>query len=500
MPTIDGRPNILFIQSDQHSPFVTGCYGDNVVSTPNLDALAARGVIFDNAYCASPICVPSRMSLLTGRMPHENGVWTNSHILDSSIPTFAHSLGAIGYRPVQIGRMHFNGPDQLHGFAERRVGDHGPNFIGGIPADHGSLEGTAGPSRISLEKSGFGQSAYEVHDESVTEAAVEFLESHAAALASGETEEPFCAAIGLMLPHQPFVAREADYNEYLGLVPPPDHPEPLTDQTHPYLQWWRRNTGIEEVSEAEVMRARTAYWALVGSLDRMLGQIFDVLEKHNLLEDTLIIYTTDHGEQVGEHGLWWKQTFYEEAARVPMIVSWPSTLPRGRRCDRVVSQIDLNATLLELVDAPALPGSSGRAMTGIINDQGAAGWDDKVFVEYCTEPGDPAHSDGDRAFQNRMVRQGSWKLSYYHGFPPQLFNLENDPHEMNDLAANPEHETKRDELLALVLEDWDPDTIREQIEGLTAEGAVLKQWAQSVQPDDTHRWNLNPDDDHVDGG
>ena len=140
------RPNVLYIQSDQHNASVTGCYGDAVVRTPNLDGLAARGVVMDAAYCASPICVPSRMSLITGRYPYENEVWTNDHILDSAIPTYAHSMGAAGYRPVQIGRMHFNGPDQLHGFAERLVGDHSPNYIGSPrPVDHGALEGTRGP-------------------------------------------------------------------------------------------------------------------------------------------------------------------------------------------------------------------------------------------------------------------------------------------------------------------------------------------------------------------
>jgi choline-sulfatase len=494
------RPNILFIQSDQHSAFVSGCYGDDVVETPTLDALASRGVIFDNAYCASPICVPSRMSMLSGRMPHENGVWTNSHILDSGIPTFAHSLGAAGYRPVQIGRMHFNGTDQLHGFAERYVGDHGPNMIGGTPADHGSLEGTAGPSRVSLEKSGHGQSAYEVHDESVTASAVEFLEKHAAALDDGDTDEPFCVAIGLMLPHQPFVARKDDYNHFKGRVPPPDHPEALTESTHPYIAWWRKHAGIEEVTDEEIERSRTAYWALTSSLDRMLGQIIGVLERHNLLDNTLIVYTTDHGEQVGEHGLWWKQTFYEEAARVPMIVSWPDQLPQGMRNERVVSQIDLNATILDLVDAPALPGSSGRTMNGIINGQGADTWDDTIFVEYCTEPRDPAHSEGDKAWQNRMVRRGDWKLSYYHGFDPQLFNLADDPHEMTDLAATPEHAEKRDELMHLVLREWDPELVKEQIEQLTAEGAVLKSWASAVSPEDEYRWDLDPKMDHLDGG
>ena len=157
------RPNILYIQSDQHNPNVTGCYGETTVRTPNLDALASRGTIFTNAYCASPICVPSRMSLLTGRYPYENEVWCNTQTLSSAIPTYAHAMGAAGYRPVQIGRLHFVGYDQLHGFAERYVGDHSPNYMGSLhPVDHGDLEGTAGPTRVALEKSGYGQSSYEV--------------------------------------------------------------------------------------------------------------------------------------------------------------------------------------------------------------------------------------------------------------------------------------------------------------------------------------------------
>ena len=142
------RANLLYLHSDQHSPFVAGCYGDGLVHTPNLDRLAARGVVLDTCYCPSPLCVPSRMSALTGRHPFENEVWTNSHVLDSAIPTLAHSMGAGGYRPVLIGRMHALGPDQLHGYAERLVGDHGPNHLGGRGVDHGELTGTAGPARV----------------------------------------------------------------------------------------------------------------------------------------------------------------------------------------------------------------------------------------------------------------------------------------------------------------------------------------------------------------
>ena len=136
------RPNILYIQSDQHNPNVTGCYGETTVRTPNLDALAARGTVFTNAYCASPLCVPSRTSFLTGQYPHESEVWGNSHILNSGTPTYAHAMGAAGYNPVQVGRMHFVGYDQLHGFAERYVGDHISNYFGGLnPCDHGTLRG-----------------------------------------------------------------------------------------------------------------------------------------------------------------------------------------------------------------------------------------------------------------------------------------------------------------------------------------------------------------------
>ena len=131
MTTVSSRPNLLYIHTDQHNPFVTGCYGHPLVQTPNLDRLAAEGALFEHVYCNSPICVPSRMSMLTGQHPYQNDVWTNNHALDSSIPTLAHAMGAAGYHPILIGRMHSVGPDQLHGYAKRLVGDHSPTMWGG---------------------------------------------------------------------------------------------------------------------------------------------------------------------------------------------------------------------------------------------------------------------------------------------------------------------------------------------------------------------------------
>ena len=337
------RPNLLYIHSDQHNPAVSGCYGDPLVKTPNLDRLADRGTIFSNAYCPSPVCVPSRMSMLTGRFPYENEVWTNSHTLDSAIPTLAHAMGMAGYHPILVGRMHAIGPDQLHGYRERLIGDHCSNYHGGLPPDHGMLEGTQGPQRVSLQKSGTGQNSYQVHDEYVTAATVDFLNKIGTKNRSGLAEEPFCLTVGFMLPHQPFVARPDDYKTYAGRVKMPKHPAPYSDTLHPFFKWWREKSGTEHVPDQEVLRSRTAYWALVTCVDSMIGEIIDALDRNGLAQNTAIVYSSDHGEQVGEHGLWWKQTLYEDSARVPAIVSWPGTLPQGVHSDRVISQIDLNA-------------------------------------------------------------------------------------------------------------------------------------------------------------
>ena len=479
--------NLLYIHSDQHSAGVLGCYGDPVIETPNLDGLAAEGVVFENAYCPSPLCVPSRMSTLTGRYPCENAVWTNDDILCSGTPTLAHAMGAAGYHPILIGRMHAMGPDQLHGYAERLVGDHSSNYRGGVPCDHGKLAGTQGPNRISLEKSGPGQNAYEVHDEYVTAAAVEKLDELGIRKRSGLEPEPFSIAVGFMLPHQPFVARRQDYERYLGRVHPPDHPESFGDGLHPYFRWWRQRCGIEEVSGDEVIRARTAYWALVDRLDAMIGRILDALRANDLAENTLIIYSSDHGDHLGEHGLWWKQSFYEESVRIPLIMSWPGVLPPGVRCDRVADSLDLNATILDALGAPALPSSHGRSLLPLLRSESAP-WEDRVFSEYCTEEG----------CYHRMVRDGSWKLSYCHRQPAQLFNLHEDPQELENRVADPSCREVLELLTSAILDGWDPDAIRWQMRVNRTRLNIIDEWVRQTRPPEQYRWQLLPEMDFLD--
>jgi choline-sulfatase len=491
------RPNILHILSDQHSPFVAGCYGDRIVATPHLDRIAQRGVAFDAAYCPSPICVPSRMSMLTGRHPYQNECWNNSNILDSGIPTFAHALGAAGYHTCIVGRMHSLGPDQLRGYSERLVGDHSPNFEGN-PAGNpprGLLDGTAGPARVSLTNSGSGQGGYQVHDEYVTAAAVDWLTRYGierTSLGMVGSDQPFLLTVGYMLPHQPFVARREEFERYRGRVPGPRVPE-RTPPEHPYFTWWRERTGIEDVSPEEIERCRVAYWALVDRMDAMIGTVLRALEESGLAENTLIVYTTDHGEQAGEHGLWWKQTMYEASARVPLLLSWPGVIPEGQRCDRVVSALDVTATILDAAGAPALPQLAGRSLLGLVGASvppapsevavprpSPQEWEDVAFSEFCVEEG----------WNHRMIRSGPWKLVYYHYHRPQLFNLADDSDELHDLAEDPQHAAIRQQLTERVLDGWDPDWIKRKLATKAEDAKVLRAWARVTRPAEQYRWPI----------
>lgn len=487
------RPNLLYIHTDQHNPYVTGCYGDPLVQTPNLDRLAANGVVFENTYCNSPICVPSRMSMLTGRHPYQNEVWTNSHSLASGIPTLAHAMGAAGYRPVLIGRMHAVGPDQLHGYAERLVGDHSGNHIGGRGPDRGVLDGTAGPERVSVVKSGPGQSAYQVHDEYVTAATVDYLNRLGVKKRADGKLDPFSLTVGFMLPHPPYVARQEDYAVYADRMIMPQKPAPFDAVKHPFLRAWREHTGIVEVTEAEIRRSRAAYWGLVHRVDRMIGQILQALETNGLADDTLIVYTSDHGDMQGEHGLWWKHVFYEESVKVPLIVAWPGVIPGGQRCERVVSALDVNATILDALGAPPLPNSPGRSFLGLISKaRVATAWEDIAFSEYCADEYVPFKIDNGKTYQ-RMIRQDEWKLIYYHGLEPQLFHLAADPGELVDRAQDPACQAVRQALLARLLEDWNPEVIAVKMAGKRADNAVLRAWARQTNPPDQYRWELRPE-------
>jgi len=488
------RPNLLFLFSDQHAQRVAGCYGDGVALTPHLDALAARGVTFDNCYCPSPICVPSRMSMLTGRYPSAQHCWTNDDHLSTEAPTFAHALGAAGYRPTLAGRAHFMGPDQMHGYALRLVGDHSPNHAGLPRHDLGVLEGANDPWSVSVIRSGRGQSAYQLKDQASTDAAVEHLHELGRRQRGGE-DEPFALTVGWILPHAPFVATAEDYAHFDGRVGPPDLAPPATGDEHAWIGWWRRNRELGERTTDEIMRARTAYYGLVMRLDRMIGEVLAALESAGLADNTLVVYASDHGEQIGERGLWWKHTLYDESAKVPCVLAWPGRLPEGERRAAVTNLTDLTATMLDAVGAAPLPSAQASSFLDVARD-GSTPWLDATFSEYCTDTV-PAWTGG-MAVQQRMLRAGRFKLIYYHGYEPQLFDLEDDPREQHDLARSRRHQAVREQLLRQLLADWDPEAIARRMRERRREKDVLASWAGATRPPDQHRWPMTPDMNRLD--
>ncbi len=471
--------NLLFLFSDQHSANVMGCAGDEFAVTPNLDRLASRGVRMNNAYCPSPICTPSRMSMLTGRYPSDQQCWTNDDVLPSGCPTWLHSLGAAGIETGLVGRMHSIGPDQLRGYAWREIGEHSPNFPGVAWHDMGPLRGTNEPTPESLISCGAGQSAYELKDHDTTEAALKALDKIA------RNRERFAMTVGFMLPHAPYVASKKWVDYFMQKLQPPEIPAKTSNNS--WINWWRKNRGIEEVPERNSRLARAAYWGLVAVLDEMIGKILNKLDELGLSEDTLVVYASDHGDHLGERGLWWKHTFYDESAKVPMILAH-SSLSKGIR-EEVVSLIDLASTMTEAMGGESLPDSKGRSFWPLVT-KGKQKWENIAFSEYCTDSV-PSWTGG-RAVQQRMLRVDNWKLHYYHGDHLQLFDLLNDPKELNNLADMPDFAEIRETMLAKLLEDWVPEEIEKTMAKQRKNKDLLASWASKTAPKSSFLWPLKP--------
>jgi choline-sulfatase len=407
-------------------------------------------MVFDAAYCASPICVPSRMAFMTGRQCSRIGVYDNGSPLRSDIPTLAHTLRMQGYETVLIGKMHFIGPDQMHGFTRRPVGDEkvcghaieAPDWDAGDP--------TPAVMRSRIDRAGPGTTDPIEQDEDVLAAARAEIDRLAAA---GPDRKPVFLCISFNTPHFPLVVPEDYYARFAGKVAPPRIGPGGADE-HPYHRRIRRYFDVESLSEAEVMRARAAYFGLVAHLDDLIGEVLGRLDAHRDGFNPLVCYASDHGEMAGEHGLWWKCSFYEEAARVPLIIRWPGVVPAASRSGVPVSLLDLSATFAAVAGATAdnslfMAETDGDSLLPILIGQGM---DEEraVIAEYL------AHA---AATPIRMVRRGQWKYVYYHGESEELYRLDVDSHEEHNLACAPEHEAVRAELRATALRDWDPEAL-----------------------------------------
>ncbi|OGG56034.1 MAG: hypothetical protein A3F84_16065 [Candidatus Handelsmanbacteria bacterium RIFCSPLOWO2_12_FULL_64_10] len=479
------RPNLLLIMSDQHNPHVLGCAGDRVIRTPHLDRLAGQGVRFSSAYCGSPLCAPSRMTFLTSRRCSDIGVWSNGCVLDSETPTFVHNLSAAGYRTVLCGRMHFNGPDQRHGFQTRIIGDIGQprRFPGPERAVLGPIpRATVGQNRAAVEVAGPGRTAYQAYDEAVADACCRFL----AEWDNASESRPLALVVGYLLPHCPFICPPDLFHHYHDRIDLPRLPDGYLDRLHPAAMAYRQRRQFDDLTDEQVRVARAAYYGLVEHADRLIGRVLQALAQTRFGKDTILVYISDHGDMAGEHRIWTKSNFYEGAVSVPMIWSWPGHFSEGRTVNRVTSLLDVGPTLLDLLGAGPLPETAGRSLTGFLSGSGTvSGWPDEAFSEYCGLLGDRP---------GRMLRHGPYKLNHYHGYdPPQLFNIEKDPEELHDLRDDPAHAGILRQLHRRVLDGWEGDRIERAMADLDARRKEIVARAEKYRTPEQDFWDMPPD-------
>lgn len=473
---MDSRPNIVMVMTDQHAARIMGCAGDEFAQTPALDRLASEGTRFDNCYCPSPLCVPSRMAFLTGLEPHQSGVLTNDDYLASDIPTIAHAMGAAGYDCHLVGRMHFYGPDQNHGFAHRPIGDIGASYPGKSPPDIGVLTKGRGNRGAELEHSGAGETSYQAYDHAVIENAHATLRK--AQEVFEKTGRPYFLLISLFCPHPPYIARRSDYDAFAETLPDPRLGKPETEPIS--ITYWREAGEVGAVSTQAMRKSRAAYYGLVQMIDRLAVSVFDAVADQ---PNTLSIYTSDHGESLGERGLWWKSTMYDESAKVPLIIRGPD-FAQGAIDERIVSLMDLSATLLARAQAPNIPGHTGTDL------QGDEDWLDQITSSYY---GGLMNIDLP-PLQHRMLRVKNYKLVLCFGAPPTLFDLAKDPDELTNLADDPVYSRLLGYMSANLLEGWDPALIARQQTLTRARTGIIREWVKATDPPEPMRW-LDPNKD-----
>ncbi len=429
MTAKSNKPNILLIMSDEHDAAVTGCYGDSIVRTANLDQLAAEGVRFDNCYTNSPLCVPARQSFTAGKYISRIGVWNNEcYIRDDHIASLPRVMNEAGYASFLSGKMHYE-KTKRYGFTELFPANQ--STLGGIIKrrnfDDESVHTALWEKRVADFHPGEHSKILD-HDRRVTEHAVQFLRDRTA------DEGPFFLMAGYLAPHFPLIAPEDIYENYKDRVPMPVIPSGFLDKLPTNYKHLRRGFGLTNQTDSIVKKGREMYWSLVEWMDRQIGVLLDALRESAMAENTIVIYTSDHGENKGDHGLWWKNNMYEHSAKVPLIVHFPERWKGGQSREKVCSHVDLVRTLAHMAGAQTPEDWDGNSLIPYLDDE-AFPWKDFAISEYY------GHQI---ASGFTMYRTGTLKYVYHNRFDEdhpgerELYDLANDPHEFVNLADRPE--------------------------------------------------------------
>ncbi len=435
------KPNILFIMADQLAARYLPFHGHPLVKTPNLSRLAAEGVVFENAYSTSPLCAPARATVMNGLLPSRTGVYDNAAEFPSAIPTWAHYLRREGYKTCLSGKMHFVGPDQLHGLEERLTTDIYPADFGWTPDWRLRQERIDWwyHNMTSVLQPGIAEITNQLEfDDDVCFQAIRKVYDHA----RFNADKPLALMTSFTHPHDPYAARKQFWDMYKDAdIDMPRTPHRQKQQLDSHSQRLYEMSAMDDytVTEQDVRSARHGYYANISYVDNLVGQLIDVLEKTGMLDNTIVVFTSDHGDFLGERGLWYKMSFLEPSAHVPLLI-WQPNRFKARRVKEPVSLADILPTLADIGRGGSLQLArkvDGRSLLSLLQGK-PENPDATAWGEYLAEGAvAPLY----------MLRRGHWKFIHSPVDDDQLFNIDDDPEETTNLAdSNPIAKTFRAEV------------------------------------------------------
>ncbi len=416
------QPNVLFLMTDEHSPNALACYGNNIVKTPNLDAIAASGTMFTNAYCQDPICVPSRVSLITGMMPSKLGVRGNQDSLFYSA-TLPNIFKKAGYTTEWYGKEHWGNSNIALGF-----GGGNEALMEEISLSYQEARKFAKDiGRLPQDATTYTFSEENDFEGLVATGAVEFLKKQS-------KTDPFFLGVSFKKPHFPFICNIKYADLYINDIDLPLVTQEMKEDWTIAEQKESDKWGFETMSDEEIKRARAMYYGMVTYIDEQIGRIINELKEQGLYENTIVIYISDHGEMNGEHGLWYKNSFYDASVSVPFIWSYPNKIKESRVDDTPVMIIDILPTLCDLCNLEKPKNLSGKSIAPML--MCGSREDDRA-----------AYSETYRSNSyGYMIRKGDWKYCWFALEEGRLYNMKEDPQELNNLISDQEHKTIVEEL------------------------------------------------------
>ncbi|MGS0741673.1 choline-sulfatase [Glaciimonas sp. GG7] len=422
------KPNILILMADQLTATALSTYGNQITKTPNIDALANTGVVFENAYSNSPLCAPSRYVFMSGKLPSAIGAYDNAAELPSEVLTFAHHLRHANYRTILSGKMHFCGADQLHGFEERLTTDIYPADFGWTPDwEHPETRPSWYHNMKSVIEAG---PCVRTNQLDFDEEVVFLAQQKLFDIARESAERPFCMVVSMTHPHDPYAIPKEYWDLYQDddIDLPKVSLMPAEQDSHSLRLRHVSDMDNTPVTEQHIRDARHAYYGAVSYVDAQIGRIRRTLEQTGLADDTIIVVLADHGDMLGERGLWYKMSFFENACRIPLIVHAPKRF-KAHRVAASVSLVDMLPTLVDLAFDGAPPPYpevlDGRSLLAHLQGIPAH---DEVIGEYL----------GEGAIAPIvMIRRGPYKFIHSPADPDQLYNLVEDPQELRNLANVP---------------------------------------------------------------